>query len=366
MSFKTLLYESHIKLGARMVDFHGWEMPVQYSGIVDEHLCVRSNAGLFDLTHMGEIEVTGSQAGEFLNYVTCNNINKLSYDGKIIYSSFLNEQGGIIDDLLIYRRNENNFYLVVNASNVKQDFEWIKKYAVSFDVSLKDLTMRTGLVAVQGPKSVDIIKKLTGNDFSDLTYYHCMDYKIDKLDALISRTGYTGEDGFEIYVPWDNLSEIWGGLLDAGSSYGLKPVGLGARDTLRLEMRYSLHGNEINETTLPLSAGLSWIVDLKKDDFIGKDALLNAKAQGNRERLIGFTMAERGIPRQGYTILYGDEKVGTVTSGTMSPSLKNGIGMGYILNSGIDENDLYVLIHNKKKKMAVHKGPFVKPKIYKK
>ena len=366
MTLKTSLYEQHVKLGARMVDFHGWEMPVQYSGIVDEHLAVRSQAGLFDLTHMGEIEVTGKQAGEFLNYVTCNNINKLSYDGKIIYTALLNEAGGIIDDLLIYRRKTDNFYLVVNASNVDKDFEWMQNQSVSFDVSLKNLTMNTGLVAVQGPESVNIIKKVTGCAFEDLSYYHCMDYSLNDVQTIISRTGYTGEDGFEIYTPWDKLGQIWDLLLDAGSQYGMKPIGLGARDTLRLEMRYSLHGHEITESTPPVCAGLSWIVDLNKDNFIGKDVLLDVIEHGGKQRLIGFVMQERGVPREGYAILCGDSEVGTVTSGTMSPSLKNGIGMGYILAGDVDTGDLSVLIHNKKKKIALHKGPFVKPNIYKK
>lgn len=365
MSLQTPLHQSHLDLGARMVDFHGWKMPIQYSGIVNEHLTVRSKSGLFDLTHMGEIEVTGSQSIEFLNYITSNNVNKLSYDGKIIYSAFLNESGAIIDDLLIYRRKKNYFYLVVNASNLEKDFAWMQKHAEAFDVSVKDLTMQTGLVAVQGPLSVKILQKITGNAFNDLLYYHCTDYTIGNNNVLISRTGYTGEDGFEIYSKWNELPRIWDILLDAGSKYGIKPIGLGARDTLRLEMRYCLHGNEINEKISVLCAGLSWIVDLNKDDFIGKEALVKIIQQGTKQRLIGFIMRDRGIPRQGYPIFCVDKEVGTVTSGTMSPSLKKGIGMGYISTENIDTDSLFVLIHNKKKKISLHKGQFVKPNIFK-
>ncbi|RJP57957.1 MAG: glycine cleavage system aminomethyltransferase GcvT [Candidatus Auribacter fodinae] len=367
MSTKTSLYEKHVQLGAKVVDFHGWEMPIQYSGIIEEHNAVRSKAGLFDLSHMGEIEVSGPQSYEFLNFLLCNNLDRLEYDGRIIYTGMLNEKGGFIDDLLVYRKQRDSFLLVVNASNREEDFSWMQKQAPPFDVRLNDISMKTGLVAVQGPASASIMADILDYPFENLYYYHFIETAFKRIPVIISRTGYTGEDGFELYADWDKLGIIWDALYSAGQKYGLLPIGLGARDTLRLEARYPLHGNDISPDVTPLEAGLGWIVDLNKPDFIGKKVLSSQKKNGVAKKLIGFTMAERGIPRHGYTIFSGDSAVGEVTSGTMSPSLSTGIGMGYVSSCVLEKNEnLTVDIHRSRRCLTLHKGPFVSSNIYRK
>ncbi|MDX9703846.1 MAG: glycine cleavage system aminomethyltransferase GcvT [Candidatus Auribacterota bacterium] len=364
MSYKTPLYDNHTAHEARMIDFHGWEMPVHYSGILDEHQTVRTKAGIFDLSHMGEIDVCGPESVDFLNYIICNNMNRLSYDGRIIYTGLLNENGGFIDDLLVYRKKPDSFMLVVNAANRENDLEWINRHASSFDVTVEDRSLSTGLIALQGPSSVDILKEAMGSSFKDLYYYHFTESKINRSPMTISRTGYTGEDGFEIYGGWDDIPHVWDAILEAGRHRGIKPIGLGARDTLRLEMRYPLHGSDISETVTPLEAGLSWIVDFSKDEFIGKKALVEQNANGVKRQLIAFVMADKGVPRAGYDILCGNETIGTVTSGTMSPSLLQGIGMGYVDPERLDRNNLFLKIYDKQKKIEFQKGPFIRPRIY--
>lgn len=367
MTYKTALYDIHNALGAKVVDFHDWLMPIQYSGIIDEHKTVRNNAGLFDLSHMGEIEIKGPDAKKFLDYLTCNSLDKLSYDGRIIYTGLLNENAGFIDDLLIYRKHDNDYLLVVNASNREHDFAWFKEHVSKFNVSLVDKSLEIGLTAIQGPLSESIISKSFHTDFSKLYYYHFIEKKFAGKDVIISRTGYTGEDGFEIYSAWDLQPAIWNELFEKGARKGVKPIGLGARDTLRLESKYPLHGNDIDQQTTPMEAGLSWIVDFKKDSFIGKTRLVEQKKDGVSKTLIGFTMIETSIPRAGYDILCDDMPVGKVTSGTMSPTLQQGIGIGYVMPDAVmDDKQLAVLIHGKKRLIALHKGPFVIPKTYKK
>ncbi len=366
MSGKTAIYDIHTQLGAKIVDFHGWIMPIQYSGIIDEHNTVRQKAGLFDLSHMGEIEVRGVEAKKFLNYLTCNSMDKLSYDGKIIYTGLLNQHGGFIDDLLIYRRTQTDYLLVVNASNADTDFDWLKRHAQSFDVELNNVSAQTALTAVQGPLSAHIMERVTGMDLSGLYYYHFTEHTIDGKPVLISRTGYTGEDGFEVYSHWDDQPAIWDIIWDEANPAGAKPIGLGARDTLRLEMGYPLHGNDIDPETTPLEAGLGWIADLSHDAFIGKEKLVAQKENGIAKKLISFTMRDRGIPRQGYEIFSNGSLVGTVTSGTMSPSLKVGIGMGYVDPKSAERDDVSILIHGKHKRIALHKGAFVESKTYRK
>lgn len=361
MTHKTPLYDIHIQLGARIVDFHGWLMPIQYSGIIQEHNAVRQHAGLFDLSHMGEIEVSGPQSVAMLDHLICGNMNKLHRDGRIIYTGLLNEQGGFIDDLLVYRRSADTYLLVVNAANRQTDLAWIEQHAQNFDVHVTDRSLQTGLIALQGPRSREIISHIIDHDLSTLFYYHFIEDRILGAPVLVSRTGYTGEDGFEIYADNEHLPAIWKRLSKAGERYGLLPIGLGARDTLRLELRYPLHGNDIGPDRTPMEAGLSWIVDFQKEQFIGKQRLEEQKQHGTSRILIGFTMAERGIPRAGYTIYCENQAVGTVTSGTMSPTLSTAIGMGYVDIDAVTSGEvLSVAIHGTQRTIQIHKGPFVK------
>ncbi len=365
MQNKTPLYETHIHLRAKMVDFHGWIMPIQYSGIIDEHKSVRNNAGIFDISHMGEIKVTGRQSQGFLNYVLCADIEKLQFNGSIIYTGMLNENGGFIDDLLVYKIDTDEFMLVVNSSNKDLDWDWLNVQSQKFDVSLEDRSDKTALTALQGPKSIKILEKVFSKSFDGLYYYNFVEEILNGKKVIVSRTGYTGEDGFEIYSDWHNQKDIWDILYKAGQEFGLKPVGLGARDTLRLEARFALHGNDISEDTTPVQAGLSWIVAFNKDSFIGKPMLIKQREEGTANRLVGFEMIDRGIPRQGYDILRNGQVVGKVTSGTMSPVLSIGIGMGYIENISSDDN-LSVSVHGKNKRIKIKKGSFVPIKSYKK
>jgi len=365
MPHKTPLHDIHLSLGAKVIDFHGWLLPVQYSGIIEEHLAVRNCAGLFDLSHMGEIEVEGEDAKKYLNYILCGNIDKVSYDGKIMYSGLLNESGGFVDDLLVYRKSEYEYLLVVNASNADQDYLWMKKSSAGFKVEIKNISLETGLIALQGPKSAEILASAIHNDYKDMFYYHFTQTELCGKPVIISRTGYTGEDGFEIYAPWNDLPEIWDFIYNIAAKFGAKPIGLGARDTLRLEMRYPLHGNDIDETTTPIEAGLSWIVDLKKGGFVGKEKLQEQKLSGINRILTGFVMEDKGIPRKDYEIFRNDEPAGIVTSGTLSPSLSQGIGLAYIDPEKVSEGgDFFVSIHGKKKKINLVKGSFVKSKTY--
>ncbi|TVR79588.1 MAG: glycine cleavage system aminomethyltransferase GcvT [Chitinophagaceae bacterium] len=357
---KTALTNIHISLGAKMAEFAGYEMPIQYSGIQDEHFAVRENAGLFDVSHMGEFLVEGPQALDLIQKVTSNDASKL-IPGKAQYSAFINENGGIIDDLIVYCLSESKFLLVVNASNIEKDFNWIQSHN-TFDTNLKNISDEISLLALQGPKAVEILKKITDFDIESIKFYH---FGIGKVagfeDVIISGTGYTGSGGFELYFKPDYAPAIWESLMKAGGEMGLKPAGLGARDTLRLEMGYCLYGNDIDDTTNPLEAGLGWITKTQKD-FIGKEIILKAKEEGINRKLSGFVMTERGIPRKGYDILNENKEiVGKVTSGTQSPSLKEAIGLGYIDKKTIDsESDIFIAIRNKNVRAKITKPPFVK------
>lgn len=365
MPQKTPLYDIHLKLGAKLIDFHGWLLPVHYSGIIEEHLAVRSIAGLFDLSHMGEIEVEGEDALKYLNYILCGNIEKLSYDGRIMYCGLLNESGGFIDDLLVYRKSKLQYLLVVNASNADKDYAWMQKHISGFKAEIRNVSLNTGLIALQGPKSGEILYETARRNFNDLFYYHFTESKLAGKPVIISRTGYTGEDGFEIYARWNDLPQIWDSLYPIAFAHGAKPIGLGARDTLRLEMRYPLHGNDIDENTTPLEAGLSWIVDFTKDNFIGKEILVQQKKNGVAKIIAGFVMEDKGIPRSGYEIIQSGEVAGVVTSGTLSPNLSQGIGLAYLNPEKIGRGgDFFVSIHGKERKIRLVKGPFVKSKIY--
>jgi aminomethyltransferase len=327
---RTPLHACHVELGARLVEFAGWEMPVQYAGVIEEHRAVRTAAGLFDVSHMGEIRVRGAGAESFLQRLTPNDVSKLT-PGRAHYSGLLTERGTYVDDILIYRLAADDFMVVVNASNAPRDFEWIASRAGSLgsdtDAEVVDESDRWALIALQGPKAKEILEPLSPGA-SELRYYGFRQGEVAGRPALISRTGYTGEDGFELYLDPEHAPALWRRLLEAGAS----PAGLGARDTLRLEAAMALYGHEIDETTTPWEAGLNWVVKLDKGDFAGRDALVAQKQAGVPRKLVGFEVEGRGIARQGHAVLSGEggEAVGAVTSGTWSPTYEKALGLAYV------------------------------------
>lgn len=359
---QTALYNIHKQLGAKIVEFAGYEMPVQYSGIIDEHKTVRTGVGIFDVSHMGEFEIRGKDALALVQRVTTNDASKLT-EGKVQYSALCYPDGGIVDDLLVYRFHDY-FMLVVNAANLKKDFDWIKSNIGNLDVQLLNKSDEVALLAVQGPKSLVTLQKLTGANLSAVPYYSFVRGNLAGIDMIISRTGYTGELGFELYfeASVSVAEKIWKAIMAAGNDHGIKPIGLGARDTLRLEMGMCLYGNDIDQTTNPLEAGLGWITKLDKGDFIGRDALLKVKDAGIKRKLIGFTVdVDKAFPRHGYEIRANGSTVGVVTSGTVSPILDKGIGMGYVaIASAQVGNPLNIIIRNKEVKAQIVKIPFIK------
>lgn len=335
---RTALYEEHIKSGGRMVDFGGWELPVQYTGVLDEHTSCRSACGLFDVSHMGEVPVEGPGAEGFLNYLVTNNISKLA-TGQALYTAMCNESGGIVDDLVIYRRGTDRFFIVVNASNTDKDFAHMQRVAELWRsrnpgaFKLWNASAEYTQIAIQGRRAQEILQALTTTSLSTVkTYWFVEGMVLGSIPAILARTGYTGEDGFEVYVPWSQGPAVWRALLETGTPLGLKPCGLGARDTLRLEMKYALYGNELSETTNPLEAGLGWVVKMDKGDFVGRSAIERTKTHGLQRKLVGFRSMDRRIPRHGYRITdpTGQEHWGEVTSGTQSPSLGFALGVGYV------------------------------------
>jgi aminomethyltransferase len=324
---RTPLYNLHRELGAKMVDFGGWEMPVQYAGILEEHRAVRERVGLFDVSHMGEFVVTGAGALAALQALTPNDVGKLS-DGRIHYSAFLTEKGTFVDDLLVYRRSANAYLLVVNAGNTPKDFAWASEHSRG-DVRVEDHSARWALIAVQGPGAAALMAKLADPDPSDLPYYGFRETKVEGAPTLVSRTGYTGEDGFEVYCPPEDAERLFRRLLEVGRPEGAVPCGLGARDTLRLEAKMALYGNDIDDTVTPWEADLGWIVKMNKGDFMGRDALAAQKAAGVPRKLVGFEMVDRGIARHGYPAKTSAGP-GVVTSGTHSPTFGKPIGLALL------------------------------------
>ena len=326
-SKKTPFYEMHIRDGAKMVNFAGFAMPIYYHSIVAEHRRVRSSVGMFDLSHMGEIEVRGPEALQFVQKVTTNDASKLG-PYQVQYSAFCYPDGGIVDDLLVYRL-EDHFLLVVNATNIAKDFNWLGEN-LKEDAELRDVSDQTALLAIQGPRAEKVLAQLTNADLGALRYYWATEGEVDGVRMLFSRTGYTGEDGFELYFPPHYASQLWTSVGEAGREYGIEPIGLGARDSLRLEMGYCLYGNDIDRTTTPLEAGLGWITKLEVKDFIGKEALLDQKEKGIKRKLVGIELEDNSFPRKGYPILLAGKQQGIITSGIFSPSLNVGIAMGYL------------------------------------
>ena len=355
---RTPLYHQHVALGARTAPFAGYEMPVQYTGINAEHLAVRTTAGLFDVSHMGEFRISGPDALAFLQHVTVNDVAALE-QGQTQYSAMCYSDGGIVDDLLLYRR-ENSYLMVVNAANIDKDFEWLRSNARG-SVSLENVSDQTGLIAVQGPVSRELVGKVLHVDLSDLAYYHLREGKVNDREVMISRTGYTGELGFELYTDPDTTRRLWEDCLAAGEGLGAVPAGLGARDTLRLEMKYCLYGNDITAETNPVEAGLGWIIKLDKGPFIGSRAIARVKEEKPTRQLVAFRMEERAIPRPGYIILHDGREVGQVTSGTQSPTLRRGIGLGYVAREHAKVGTALQLdIRGRAGGATVVKPPFVK------
>lgn len=356
----TALSEKHIALGAKMVPFAGYNMPVSYTGLNEEHAVVRNSVGVFDVSHMGEFILKGDKALDLIQYVTSNDAAQL-YDGRVQYSCLPNGKGGIVDDLLVYRIDEKTYMLVVNASNIEKDWNWISKHN-TFGVEMKNISDRTSLLAVQGPKAMETLQKLTDIKLADMPYYHFAKGKFAGEDNIvISNTGYTGSGGFEIYFDNAVAEKMWDAIFKAGEEFGIKPIGLGARDTLRLEMGFCLYGNDIDDTTSPIEAGLGWVTKFNKD-FIDKAFLQEQKEKGVSRKLVAFEMIDRGIPRNHYEIVdAAGSVIGTVTSGTQAPSLQKGIGMGYVkTESAKMDNEIFIKVRDKALKAKIVKLPFYK------
>lgn len=353
---KTALHEEHLAEGAKMVPFAGYDMPVQYEGLKAEHFAVREKAGIFDVSHMGEFLVKGSGARAFLQWVTSNDVDRL-VPGKVQYSCLPNETGGIVDDLLVYCLSDQEFMLVVNASNIQKDWDWLHRWTAPYDVELEDQSNEWSLLAVQGPEVTEMLQPLTEIPLAEMPYYSFSKGNMAGVsDILISATGYTGAGGFELYVKNQQAVDLWKEIRALGAA----PAGLGARDTLRLEKAFCLYGNDLSDTTSPLEAGLGWITKFKKD-FIQKEQLLEQKEDGLKRKLVGFEMVERGIPRKGYTVLNAHgEEVGEVSSGTQSPSLDRAIGLAYVSIPNTSEGtELQVQIRNKAVKAKIVRTPFM-------
>ena len=353
---RTPLRDVHVAAGARMVPFGGWEMPVQYSGIVDEHRAVRRAVGLFDISHMGEFEVEGPGALAAVQQL-CTNDAAVVEVGQVQYSLLATPEGGIVDDLTLYRLAPDRFMLTVNASNIDKDWRWVTERGAG--ARWRNASDDTALLAVQGPRAEALVGRLADVDVAALRYYHFARGAVAGVPALISRTGYTGEDGFELYIAAAQAVALWTALLDSGRADGIQPIGLGARDTLRLEMKFALYGNDIDETTNPLEALLGWVVKPAKGDFVGRSAIEALRAQGPPRKLVGFEMTEPSVPRHGYRILAGGEPVGVVTSGSFGPSVERYIGMGYVptARSGVD-SEIAVEIRGVAQPARVARTPF--------
>jgi len=356
---KTTLYNVHSKLGAKLVEFAGYMMPIQYSSIIAEHKAVRNSVGVFDVSHMGEVFIKGEKALDFVQHITVNDASKL-FNGRVQYSAMCYPDGGIVDDLLVYRLSENEFMLVVNASNKDKDVKWMQENNI-FNVEISDNSEEYTLLAVQGPKSNEVVQKVC-NRTLNLEYYHFFEAKCAGINMLVSRTGYTGELGYELYFKASEKEAelVWEKLFEAGKEFNIQPIGLGARDSLRLEMGFCLYGNDIDQTTNPLEGSLGWITKLNKDNFIGKSALLQVKADGLKRKLVPMISDEKVFPRHGYDLAIDGKKIGCITSGTVSPVLEKAIAMGYVdAQYTKEDTQVNILIRGKEVPARVTKLPFV-------
>ena len=360
---KTPLYSIHLSLGAKIVDFHGWLMPVEYKSILAEAIAVRKSCGVFDASHMGEIEISGSQAQQFVQYVLTNDVSLLP-EGSMQYNLICAEDGGILDDLMVYRK-KSSFSLVVNASNTAQDYNWLRNHSRSFDVEIKDVSSEYALIAVQGPMAESVLRENLKVSLNGLNYMHFIQINSNFGSFLISRSGYTGEDGFEIFVAGDLAGMVWEKIFSKAEEFGIFACGLGARDILRLEMGYPLCGNDIGRDINPVEAGLLWAVKLDKGDFVGKSIIEGIKSRGPEKQRIGFVMQDKGVARQNYGIFSSEHKhLGKVTSGGYSPNLDKFIGMGYVDKSFLAAGgrEIFIDIRGKMRKAAVAKIPFIAAK----
>lgn len=358
---RTPLYEEHIRLGGKIIDYAGWKLPIQYEGLLVEHNSVRNEAGLFDVSHMGYIEVEGKDAQAFLDYMVTNDISQLE-ESQIAYSFMCYESGYVVDDLLVYKISREKFFLIVNASNIEKDFEWILKNKASFQVSIENKSDEKAIIALQGPRAEEILQRLTDTDLGHIKFFYLREkLAIDSRVVTLSRTGYTGEDGFEIYVDKQDAARLWRTILEAGEGQ-IKPAGLGARDTLRFEAGLPLYGNEISENINPLEAGFKYFVKLeKKSDFIGKESLIKQYEQGLTRTIVGIELLDRGIPREGYEVYKDGEKIGHITTGYMSPSLNKSIGNALIdIKHKKMGNELDILIRKKLVKAKIISKNFLR------
>lgn len=357
---KTALYDKHVSLGAKIVPFAGFDMPVQYSGVTEEHFAVREKVGIFDVSHMGQFFVEGPSATDLLQFVGTNNVDSLE-NGKAQYTCLPNGNGGIVDDLIVYKMADEKYFVVVNASNIEKDWNHISKHNEKFGAKLTNASDEMSLIAIQGPKATETLQKLTETNLSKIPYYHFTEGKIAGFDdVIISNTGYTGSGGFEIYFKNENAVKIWEAITEAGEEFGLIPCGLASRDTLRLEKGFCLYGNDIDDSTSPLEAGLGWITKFDKD-FVDKEVLAKQKEEGITRKLVGFEMQEKAIPRHDYLVVDAEgNEIGKVTSGTMSPMKKIGIGLAYVAKPHFKiDSEIFIQIRNKNIPAKVVKLPFV-------
>jgi aminomethyltransferase len=357
---RTPLYDEHHAVKAKLIDFGGWEMPVQYAGVIEEHNTVRTKAGLFDVSHMGEVDVKGKDALSFVQNLITNDAAKIQ-DGQILYSPMCYPNGGIVDDLLVYRYDSEHFYIVVNASNTEKDYNWMLEQAKGYNIQLDNISAQVAQLAIQGPLAEKILQKLTSTNLAEIKYYWFTHGEVNGVPCLISRTGYTGEDGFEVYLPPEKASELWRKILEVGTPEGIQPIGLGARDTLRFEAKLPLYGNELGPEISPLEAGIGFFVKLTKERFTGKEALEAQKEKGVSRKLVGLEMIERGIARSHYSLQKDGEEVGFITSGSYSPTLNKNIALG-LIRADLAEmgSTLDVIIRGKAVKAQIIPTPFYK------
>lgn len=358
---KTSLYDKHVSLGAKIVPFAGFDMPVQYSGVTEEHFAVREKVGIFDVSHMGQFFIEGPGSLELLQYVTTNDVSTL-VDGKAQYSCLPNGNGGIVDDLIVYKMADAKYFVVVNASNIDKDWAHISKFNEKFGAKMTNASDEMSLIAIQGPKATEVLQKLTDVNLSEIPYYNFTVGTVDGVeDVIISNTGYTGSGGFEIYFKNEAAVQLWDALTEAGQEEGLIPCGLAARDTLRLEKGFCLYGNDIDDTTSPLEGGLGWITKLDKGDFVDKEFIAKQKSEGITKKLVGFELIDKGVPRHDYPVVDAEGNViGKVTSGTQSPMKKIGIGLAYVDKSHFKiGTEIYIQVRNKNLAAKVVKTPFV-------
>jgi aminomethyltransferase len=367
---RTQLYKIHVK-AAKMITFAGFEMPLWYKGIIEEHLAVRNSVGIFDVSHMGRVIITGKDAERFLNYVVTNDVSTLTPDSAL-YTVMCNENGGIVDDTIVCRLSQDKFLIVPNAVNREKDFNWLIQHAKGFDVKIEDFSDKSAMIAVQGPKAEETLQKVCSFNLSKIERFKCVSTELAGIEVFMSRTGYTGEDGFEVYV-WnaplenpENAVKVWSAILEAGRDFGIEPCGLGARDTLRLEAGLCLYGNDIDENITPLEARLGFVVKFQKGDFIGKDALQRQREEGIKRKRVGLLMLEQGIPRQGFRVYSNEgEYIGQVTSGTFSPLLKCGIAMAYVQTQYAEEGSIVnIEIRGRKARAKVVAFPFYDQERY--